>query len=474
MGQNRIIGSTTRVAENALPTPVAVTVLEDLDDNPVSALIETTLIITGLGAMLFLLPRYPWGDGSIRYAQLTAMLTQGTMPDAKYSMMGPIFSVPLWLIGKAFNAEEWWCLRYNTFLLIGGVAFCYLALRGKVPPRLLRTFILLLVFGSMFPYHQLWYYGEVFTAILVMTGTMAIVITKARPGWFAVIIAVANTPATLPALTLVTARRIWDSRRLRWAVAVPAAIVLVLLESWIRRGNPFATGYEENHGSVTIMPYSGLPGFSYPLFFGLLSLTLSFGKGLLFFAPGLFLPVRSRLKDLTNQSRGVDLTGLYELWMAFVTGLILTYAMYWSWSGSTFWGPRYLLFASVPAAYVLAVRLLRPGPSVVADIVTVTALAMSLWAGLNGAVFGDVDTPKVCWPDGSGIYEAPLCYYTPEFSALWYPFVQSKTLTTGQQIYLMYGVAVAVYIMWRPVTRLARRAGGVLAPALLQAKSVRW
>jgi hypothetical protein len=462
-----------RAGANTSPMTGSATVAGDPDDNPVRARIETTLIIVGLAAMLFVLPRHAWGDGLSRYTQLTATLTQGTMPDTKYSMVGPIFSAPFWLVGKAFGAAEWWCLRYNTFLLIGAVAFCYFALRRKVPRRLLRTFILLLVFSSMFTYHQLWYYGEVFTAILVMIGTMTIVIDKARPGWIAMILGVANTPATLPALTLLTTRQIWGSRRLRWAVAVPAAIGLVLLESWIRRGSPFATGYEGDHGPRTIMPYSGLPGFSYPLFFGLLSLTLSFGKGLLFFAPGLFLPVRGRLTDLAGQCRAVDLTRLYELWMAFVIGLILTYATYWSWSGSVFWGPRYLLFASVPAAFALAVRLFRSGPSIVADIVTVAALAMSLWAGLNGAVFGDVDL-NVCWPGGTGDYEAPLCYYTPEFSALWYPFVKGKILTTGELTYFLYGLAVAAYVMWRPVARLAQRAGGLLAPAVVQARSVRW
>ena len=474
MGHSRTIAEKARTPAYAFPEPAAETAPWDPDDSPARARVETALIIAGLGAMLLILPRYAWGDGSYRYVQLAAMLTQGTMPDAKYSMLGPVLSAPLWLAGKAFGAEEWWCLRYNAFLLIGGVTFCYFALRGKIPRRLLRTFILLLVFGSMFPFHQLWYYGEVFTAILVMTGTVAILINKVRPGWFAIVIAVANTPATLPALTLLTVHRIWDSRRLRWALAVPAAVTLVLLESWIRRGSPFATGYETNHGNPTIMPYSGLPGFSYPIFFGLLSLTLSFGKGLLFFAPGLFLPARGRLRGLAGRCKGIDPTCPYDLWMAFVIGLILTYATYWSWSGATFWGPRYLLFASIPASFALAVRLFQPGPSIAADVITVVALGMSLWAGLNGAVFGDVDTSKVCWPDGNGLYEAPLCYYTPEFSALWYPFVENKTLTTGQQIYLLYGLAVAAYIMWRPVIRLAREAGGLLAPAVVRARSMRW
>ena len=41
-------------------------------------------------------------------------------------------------------------------------------------------------------------------------------------------------------------------------------------------------------GFRTALPYSGQPGFSYPFFFGVLSVLFAFGRGLVFFAPGLF------------------------------------------------------------------------------------------------------------------------------------------------------------------------------------------
>ncbi|MEV4077282.1 hypothetical protein [Nonomuraea fuscirosea] len=440
------------------------------DDYRVAARVETGLIIAGFAGMLFLLPRLDWGDGSVRYVQLTALLTQGTVPDGKYSMVGPLLSAPLWLIGNLFGSPAWWTLRYNSLLLMGGMAFVWFALRDQLPRPLLRRFILLLVFASMFAHHQLGYNGELFTAMLVLTGTVALVVGRALPGWLTVVIGVASTPAALPAMALMTVRWVWDVRRLRWLLAVCAAVGLVMVEAWLRRGSPFTTGYEaEDRGNRTIMPYSGLPGFSYPIFFGLLSLVFSFGKGLLFFAPGLFLPVRQRLSHLPAGRQ------LYDLWLAFVLGLLLLYAMYWSWSGSSFWGPRYLLFAAVPAAFALAVRCYRPGGSAVADLVTVLALGLSIWAGLNGAVFGDVDVPRVCWPDGAGQYEAPICFYTPEFSALWYPFVAgAKPLTTGQWIYLAYGLAVGAYLLIGPLLRLAGhlRTGAVTAAARIGA--VQW
>ncbi|MFI7225574.1 hypothetical protein ACIBO5_20350 [Nonomuraea angiospora] len=440
------------------------------DDNRVAARVETGLIVAGFAGMLLLLPRLDWGDGSVRYFQLTALLERGTVPEGKYSMVGPLLSAPLWLIGKIVGSPDWWTLRYNTLLLMGGVAFVWFALRDRLPRPLLRRFILLLVVASMFAHHQLGYNGEMFTAILVLMGTVALLKGKDWPGWVTVVIGVANTPAALPAMALMTAKRIWDVRRLRWVLAVCAAAALVMMEAWLRRGSPFATGYEaDDHGNRTIMPYSGLPGFSYPIFFGMLSLVFSFGKGLLFFAPGLFLPVRQRLRGLPIGRQ------LYDVWLAFVIGLLLLYAMYWSWSGSSFWGPRYLLFAAVPAAFALAVRCYRPGDSALADVVTVLALGLSIWAGLNGAVFGDVDVPNVCWPDGAGQYEAPICFYTPEFSALWYPFVAgAKPLSAGQWIYLAYALSVGVYLLAGPLLRVAGHLRTWVVLGAARIRAVQW
>jgi hypothetical protein len=57
------------------------------------------------------------------------------------------------------------------------------------------------------------------------------------------------------------------------------------------------------------MPYTGRPGFSYPFLFGVLGILFSFGRGLAFFAPALWLlllprkPAALRLRQLP---RGVD------------------------------------------------------------------------------------------------------------------------------------------------------------------------
>ena len=108
------------------------------------------------------------------------------------------------------------------------------------------------------------------------------------------------------------------------------------------------------------MPYSGLPGFSYPFLFGLLAILFSFGKGLVFFTPGLFLPLKERLRALGE--RGSALWRLHTSWLLFTASLVLIYASWWDRSGDWFWGPRFFLFASVPASFALALWASRPSP----------------------------------------------------------------------------------------------------------------
>ncbi|MFC4015116.1 hypothetical protein ACFOY2_48430 [Nonomuraea purpurea] len=418
------------------------------------ARLEIGLIVAGLIAIAVLRPHGLWGDGGVRYTDLTQLLTTGAVPDGKYSMIGPLFSAPLWLAGQFWDVGESWVAHYNDVVFALGLLAFYWLLRDRMPREILRTFLLLLVFASMFAKHLTLYYGEVFTAVLVAVGTIAVV-TGRRGGWVAIVTGVANTPASLAGLGFLALRRAWDTRRVWCLAAIFAAGGLVLAEAWIRRGSPFLTGYEgRNQGFDSVMPYSGLPGFSYPLLFGLLSLLLSFGKGLVFFAPGLFLPVRERLKDLPAVG------ALYGMWLAFTVGLILLYANYWAWSGAHFWGPRYLLFASLPACLVLAVRAHRPYEALLPNVLTLVALALSIWVGVSGAVFGDIAaTPAGCRAEGLR-YEEALCYYTPEFSALWYPFVAHPTLDAAQVTYLVFGLAVGVFLLARPALVVFREVYG--------------
>lgn len=388
----------------------------------VSAVVETALIVIGL-ITAWLLPHQIASDAAVRFAALSDLLRHGRLSPNPYSMVGPLFSAPLWFLGQWYQSPAWWCARFNVIVLATGMLAAYLLLRARVDNGLLRKFFLLVLAASMFPNHLEAYYGEVFTTVCVGIGSLAAIFGSraARAvGWVAVVLGVVNTPATILGLACVVVVRALRRQRVRYALVFIAAAALIGLEAWIRRGSPLRSGYEGTAGFRTIMPYAGLPGFSYPFFFGLLSIVLSFGKGLLFYMPGLFLPIKRSLQTLPMavQERLFD---TYLLWVAFLVGMVPVYASWWSWYGGWFWGPRFFLFGSLLAALVLAARLHMRRGSLVGNLLTLLALVLSVWVAIDGAVFDQSTLVSVCVYNQYALES--LCHYTLEFSALWHPFV---------------------------------------------------
>ena len=272
---------------------------------------EFILIFTGIVILLFSSKHSIFSDGIVRFDSLSMLLSDGTISQTPYSIIGPIFSAPLWFLGKLIKSPAWWCSLYNFLIFITGLFFIYRICRKNIDSGLLRRFLLILIFASMFPYHQTAYYGEVFTAILVGVGILAINHGYASWGWGSIVLGVANTPASLVGLWFVILARMLKTRRLRYVLILATTVGLIFAETWIKQGNPFNSGYEGNAGFATILPYSGLPGFSYPMFFGLISILFSFGKGLFWFCPGLLLPVRKNMPEITKIFTKVTNSGYF-------------------------------------------------------------------------------------------------------------------------------------------------------------------
>ncbi len=424
----------------------------------VLAFIETSLIIVGLIAIGTLVPHSIHGDGSIRLQSLSELVQQHKWSDMPYSFVGPLFSLPFWLLGRQFRNIEAWCEQYNLFIFSTGLLITYLIVQKRVNHSLLRKFFLLLIAASMFANHIPTYYGEVFTAILMGVGIIAAATNRTKlgrfSGWVAIILGVVNIPASLVGLGLVILKKMFSNKRLRYLLAILVAAGLVMTEAWLRRGGPFVSGYETAQGDPTVMPFTGKPGFSYPFWFGLLSILFSFGKGLLFFASGLVLPVRKTLLALKKEG-DIDLYNVYLLWLFFLVGLVLVYSRWWSWYGGWFWGPRFFLFASIPASFALAVRLHKRNVSLPVNLLTLGVLCLSAWVGTDGAIFSQTQLSTVCQSNNYQ-YEM-LCHYTPDFSALWHPFIVPQHFTQPQLLYMTYCGIVFVYLAFPLFAKIVRQ-----------------
>ncbi len=400
-------------------------------------------LLSGAIVLLFLLTPFGIeGDGAGRYDALSRLLSMGYFSGNPYSLIGPIFSTPLWIVGHLHGSEEWWVARFNLIVFVVGLCVMYWALVGEFDRRTSVRFLLVLTVASMFPHHDSRYYGEVFTAVLAATGLAVVVVRQRAWGWVLVVIGCANTPPALAGFALVSLWLMYEQRDLRKLIPLACGILLALGEAWIRRGSPFWTGYAGNRGYETVLTYSGRPGFSYPFVLGVLSIALSFGKGLLFFAPGLVMAA------LPASRTGRP---LIMAWLLFLVGLVVVYSRWWSWYGGDFWGPRFFLFASIPAALALTSWLVGPRRSFAIELVGVVTLMWSTWVGVNGLVFG-FETPEVCTANHYALEF--LCWYTPEYSALFRPFIVPRSLGRDESILLGLFAVVGVYLVACRVARL--------------------
>jgi hypothetical protein len=388
------------------------------------------LAVAALVLLFALVPISVTGDGHARWEAVRTLAQTGRLPEMRYSFIGPIVTAPAFLFGSE-QIEQWWVPRYNVLLLAAGAAAAWWLLRTVVSDATRAAFVLLLVAGGMMPFHVRDFYGEVFTAVCAATG-MAIVFANGHwAGWILVVLGVANTPATVAGLVLVAIWRVWRTRRFDAAIAVACAIALVLAENDVVRGDFRATGYAGDHGFRTVMPFSGRAGFSYPMVLGLVSLLFSFGRGLLFFAPGVLLILYARRRA----PRAV--VDLLDAWTIFLIGIVVIYSRWWAWYGGWYWGPRFLLFAAYPSALALAIAL--PSARAAAAVALWT-----VWVGASGAVYG-MHGMEACMANNYALEH--LCWYTPEFSPLFRPLVIATSLQVWQRAWLLLSLASAIALI---------------------------
>ena len=405
-------------------------------------------------------PLFIRNDGLLRYEQLDRLLSSGALTPDKYSLVGPMTATPLYELGAWVHSQPApWVARINLVHLT--LAIAILLLRNSLGSMTVRLrFAVLLCMASMFPRHVQEFYGEVFTAVWAAIGLLLLLEGRWVTGSILAALAVANTPAALVGLVTVAIDRIMVEKRLRWLLPIVLAALVIMAENTLRRGSPLEAGYGVDQGFVSLSPYSGLPGFSYPILLGLLGLTVSFGKGLAFFAPGLFCALHP-----DHRSSPIP---VLRVWMIFSLGLLLVYSCWWSWYGGWFWGPRFLLFASIPAALALArLTLAYATLSTGWLIVTVLVTTTSFWVGASGFFYDQRGLEYLTM--GNYALES-LAWYAPEFSVLWHPLMPPTNIDAlrGHPVFAPFAgpwvhTTSLVEYWWHPVAFVIA-AGSVVLP----------
>ena len=390
------------------------------------------------------------GDGIYRFRDIQNLLYDGHLTDSSFSLVMPLASAPFLLLGHLVESQEWWAARFNVIVVAAGALAAWRLLRGRADPALLRRTLLMLLAASLLAHGLRDYNAEVFSATLVALGILCIATDQhTLLGWTGIVVAVVNTPALIVGVAALVAVEIVRTRQLRYAGAIVAAVALVLLEDWVRRGGPLTTGYSDNHGYATLLPYSGRSGFSYPFVLGVVSILFSFGRGLLFFTPGLFL----WLDDTTRRAVGACRRAIV-LMLFVVAGLVGVYAKWWAWYGGLAWGPRFFALAAIPASLIVVLRVRAAGQSAGRDALSLVVLALSAWVGFAGLV-SPLDPPAVCTANHYALES--FCWYVPEYSSLWQPVLHHPPLTAATLTITAWCIIVFAYFAVPLAVALARR-----------------
>ena len=403
--------------------------------------LERALIFIGAIFYLFLFPHGIHGDATDRYNSLLTLLETGVVTPMTFSYIGPLVSAPLLLLGKLVKTEFWWLSRFNTLLFLGLLFYLWRFLRREFNEGQLRVVALLLLGATMFPKNVTDYYGETFcvTAMIIAIGSF--IDGRFFIGAALCLLSVGNAPATIAAGSLFTVLFLLRERSSRYLFLIPLFVGLILLENYLKVGG-FGFAQMKSMPGPSILPYAATPGFSYPFLFGLLSVLFSFGKGLLFFSPGLIAYFSPAASLVSPRLRALLFACLFYL-----IGMLPFYCRWWGWHGDWFWGPRYFLITSVMCVLLLAILLTHDRVSRPWKIFAFFAGALSFWVGCQGVLFGQ-DFLEDCSRRGTEL--SFICNYVPEYSVLWRTFFADPQIRGRKVAYLIYFILAAAAVLWRP------------------------
>ena len=326
----------------------------------------------GAGLLLFTLARFNTGDAEAMY-QITAGLALDGVPWAhqdhawvKFGLGKPLLDLPLYEVGQAWarltGGDAGGLTRFTVAWQNAGItALAALILFAGARRRYGGGVALALTGTWLLATPALTYarlaFAEPISTLLIL-GAMLLLLPlrpQAPPAWrpaagaiflagLALGAAVLVKPANAIYLPLPGLYLLW----LLWRSGSPTSQSAIrILQSAIpfglgllpgpaltagynalRYGTPFTFGYEQE-------------GFTTPLLTGLYGLTLSPGKGIVWFAP----PVVLGVVGLVGWLRGPDLRLRAEaLLIAGQAAIVLVFHALWSsWEGNIAWGPRLIL-----------------------------------------------------------------------------------------------------------------------------------
>jgi hypothetical protein len=390
------------------------------------------------------------GDGRRRYDAL-ATLMEFRLMSTTFSMVMPFFAIPFYALGRLVGHPAEAVSFFSLTVTLLFLPLFWRSMRNLSDPETATLCVLMLLGNSMLLASTPYFEPEPFSVVLMGLGILWYHEGRLVPAALALLVSAANIPASLLGAAFVGLRWAWLRGRVRWlCLPLLAGLECALERIVFRHGAAVLALQPAAHPSI--LPFSKSADFSYPMVLGVLNIVFSFGKGILFFAPGLLLwwSVQPRLRVQERRLLG-DM-------LAYLLGLIIVYSNWTGWADDNSWGPRFFLFASLPASILLAISLREKTASIPRLGLTLVVLAASAWVAIDGLVY-NFDVLQSFFKDE----HAPLffaTYNTAEFSPLFLPFWQGMTsIDSAARIVVFWSfMAASLSLAYPLIKQLVERA----------------
>jgi len=128
------------------------------------------LLVAGFVVLFAYLPHWIVGDDYTRFDDIERLLHRGELSDSRYSLVMPLVSAPLLLIGEVVRSPAWWASRFNVVVVAAGALIALPAPARPGRSRFAAQLLLVLLFASLLTNRLRDYNAEVFTGTLFALG----------------------------------------------------------------------------------------------------------------------------------------------------------------------------------------------------------------------------------------------------------------------------------------------------------------
>ncbi len=402
------------------------------------------LAVVAVLAMFVLLAAMPAmrsADDRLR-KEAVFVLADGHGQFLKYALIMPMLAVVPYRVGRAFGLGDW---TVDHFVLLVWVPWSLLvgARLARLRDVKFGVGVVTLTTISMFSLFVTGFNAEALALMLVSYGALLAIdgrrLTTRAVGGVLMAIGAACVPVQVLALGVVGL--VMLRRRNAWfLLASGAAVVITIVDATWTMGHLAVSKYPHEVGHFKdLLPWGDVANFGYPFVFGLVGILFSFGRGLLWFQPALFVRSVQPATDVVRTWR--------RALTLYVVVMIPVYSKWWAWYGGFTFGPRFFLLGVVPAAVIVTERLQTAG-GVTRWAVGVLLALWNAWVAIAGSVFFLTPVANALCRAEQFRYE-PACWYFGEYSPLLGPLWEHWDLRPAEMVFMVVAPTVVVaLVLW--------------------------